>query len=328
MKTDRIIFFAIRAVAAIIIFAVYVLICEAANIDDNGIVSEMGLVCICVAAIVTPIFHFVSTKLLRIDFGGIFKHFMGQMCVFLFIDFLAVLFYHYSEKDDSFYNFFGPDPRCILYFIMYVIGVGVYAFGYYFVHSIKNKIYGDMLRKAAAAVIGFPLYLLVTYIPIPQIDKEIIPISISWVRDYVEIIPLYIFFGAITVAATVVFHFISEKLLKVFLKKKYDYFVLMSFFICVAAVLYFAFKFIFGVNFESGQMVLHSAGAILMYILGNVGLYGVTTERKVDKNREEKSRAVDGESTDDEDLTMGSSEIILIPGIDGDLKDEKSSNDG
>lgn len=57
---NRIMKFLIRAATAIILFAVYVLI--------SKVVCGVGLLCICIAAVVTPVYHFVSIKLLGLDF--------------------------------------------------------------------------------------------------------------------------------------------------------------------------------------------------------------------------------------------------------------------
>lgn len=110
---------------------------------------------------------------------------------------------------------------------MYIIGALVYALESYLICTIKNKMYGDILKRALSALIGFTLYLLVALIPSSWIE---------WIKiEYVSQL-FYIFVAG---AVTGIFNFISGRLVKVSYEKMNDH-VIFSCFFCISAILCFA----------------------------------------------------------------------------------------
>lgn len=331
MAKNRIIVFLIRAMAASILFAVYVLICKVVNIDDKGI-SGVGLLCICIAAIVTPIYHSVSLKLLRLDFGKKFDYFVDQTGAYLFVNYL---FCSYRDslvnKYSIFYTGFEFIGDYIFYLCMYIIGVGIYALACYLLYTIKNKMYGDILKRVLSAVIGFPLYFLAALVPI-----------LSWVEwiqiDYVADVAIYLFFAFVAGAVTGVFHFISGGLIKVSYEKMQDHVIFLLFF-GIGAILCSTLNSTIGVikeDFVSGSILLFSVKGLFIYIIGNL-VYFIWYNEK--KRRKRKKRSIDGSCNEeeskgiDEDLNEDehgignvSSEIILIPGIDEDMEEGKNGS--
>lgn len=237
-----------RLVSAILIFMVYSYLSE-------GIFPTISGIFVLVAS--TGICHLISMGILRVTYEKL-SDYIFELSVLVCGKFLRNIIFGLDFYDE----------------IFGIIGISIlYAFAngvcfliksmWELVKEEKNRgagdyrTYEDLGKRAISAIMGFPLYFLFTFIPS------------SWVgRIRIGEIVILIFFVA-TAVVTGIFRLISEKVIKVYYKNVYDHVILLSFFVLLSIIMYFAFYFINEDYLTFNLIVRHSMSTVLIYIIGN-----------------------------------------------------------
>lgn len=178
---------------------------------------------------------------------------------------------------------------------MYIIGNGVYVLGHHLINNVKGGMYGNILKRTVSSIICFIFYLPVTFIPESSFSLTGVIIII--------------------VVITIIFHFIFEEILKISYESIQAHAIQLSFFVCIFLILSFT-----GVG-GSIYLDLSCVWVAVAYVMGN-GIYYMFKFIWKDYT-ESKTKDIDKYCEKDEnDSDEISSEMILIPGIDEELKEE------
>lgn len=309
----------VAAIAAIVLFSVYVFIFEGVyNFGNNRGFTDIMFFCICLSVLVTLIYFFVSEKFLGLRLQTV-NDYCGQMLVCLFADFLAYL-YHGNTMERTGFFFIDDLLMCIFYIVIFVIGGVMYFPIGYLTDHISNRTYGDLRGKVLSAIMGFLLYIAITFIPK------------SWFNN-IESVIVWILILVIIGIVTVVFRFISEKVMKASFKNSSDHIFLLCLFVWMSFILLITYN----VVCEGDLLNIleeHCIEVILAYIIGN-GFYDMIKSMRSDyKDRKsgDANKSL-GEENINKDMNEDgymigkiSSEIILIPGIDEDMNEVKKDS--
>lgn len=254
-----------RIILTVVLYAVYVAFYEAMTGLDDVIKSEFFyvkmLLCTCMAVIITPIYYFVSIRILKLEFKRI-RDYIPGIVVFLLADVLFCVFYMYYEsvKDPSPFSGLGSVLIFFDCLSMYLIGNCAYALSSYLIYNIRNKMYGDILKKVVSAILALLLYSPFVFYVLWMERVE--------VSNIYRLIPYGFIF--IDLVVTAIFHLICRKGLKVSSEKIKDHVVLLSFFVCVATVLYFSLYFIINDEYFGFYLEKVTNRYIHKYIKANV----------------------------------------------------------
>lgn len=305
-----------RIIVPVIIYVVYTLIVFFSLIFDDTYV--MALSWVCMAVLIAPLYN-IPLKFFYVGNEKVGDYLMS-----------AAIFFVLGLGSCFILPLVGVYIMC-----MFIIGNCVYAVCSNIIYYTKKRMYRKIQMMLLSSGIGFLLYLSaaigICFLLNPHNNFFFMSSVSSSLNDNdfgFLLVGLFVI-----VPITAIFHFISEKVLKVFLEKIQDYIFPLGFFVCVAVILYFAFG-----SFMDLEMLLISVViAIFAYIIGNGCFFIIKSiwsgfRKKENRGgdgdlKDEGNRVVDEYWTEGEDLPMGSSEIILIPGIDEDFKEEGSSSD-
>lgn len=306
MNNKKIIYSLKRVILPVILYIVYALIAPLTFRFSEKYM--MVLFCGFIAILMTPLYNNITIGTFSVNSENVKDYIMPTMIFFAtgtILCFISVWF-------GMFFLFVSA--------YMYYIGNCVYSLGGYIKYNKENETIKYIYNMAISSVMAFMLYLLL----------HMKFISFSWVSG--------IGIGKVTeiiflVAVTAIFRLISKRLFKVYFEMAQDYIILLSFLGCIATILYFVSNLIIGEE-EAFALGLNSLLAIIVCIKGNVIYYLIrviwnSIEKKgsneVDRywEKDENNRYWE---EDENNSYKISSEIIMIPGIDDDVKEGKKDS--
>lgn len=319
---DKIMNFSFRAISGIILLILYMFIITiASNLYGNGTHVMFDnriadIFCVCIAGIITSIWYFLSAKLFRLGYEKVWDYIPSAVLFFISCYGVAVC----VTISDL--------PEYILF--MYIAGNCIYAFVFYVIRRIQRATYSDMIKRIMSTFMLFGVYVLIT----KRADYFMKRYSLGG-----RAVTVLICMG-IALIVTLIYYLVSVKLLKLSYEGKsvLETIVIFSFVNLIFCVMTAeAQDYDFSPISLLGQSLINSIVYFFLYAQGSLVSFIISCIWRTFK--EEKNKDVDGYLeekenrganeyvTEDEDLPMGSSKIILIPGIDEDFKGEGSSSD-
>lgn len=317
---DKIMNFSFRAISGIILLALYMFIITiAGNLYGNGTYVMFDnriadIFCVCMAGIITSIWYFLSMKLFRLEYEKGSDYIPSAVLFF-------ISWYGMAVSDAI-----SDLPEYIL--LMYVAGNCIYAFVFYVIRRIQRATYSDMIKRMMSTFMLFGAYVLIT----KRADYFMERYSLGG-RAGTALVCM-----GIALIVTLIYYLVSVKLLKLSYEGKVVLetiviFMFVNLIFCVMTAEANDHDF-FPISLL-GQSLINSIVYLFLFAQGSLVSFIISCIWRTFK--EEKNKGVDGYleenrganeyGTEDEDLPMGSSKIILIPGIDEDLKEEGSSSD-
>lgn len=164
------------------------------------------LFCFSMSAVVTPIYYFACMKLVGFDLERGTDYIIQTV---IFSQAVVLYSFLWPIRNQSGYMDFEFILRPLRFLFMYFIGNSVYVIVYHVIAAIRERMYGDILRKSVSAVLVFVLYCF--------LSEEILP----------DIGGIFVL-----IVSTVICHWISKSILRVRYENFSGYIFELSVLVC------------------------------------------------------------------------------------------------